>query len=80
MKSSVVIASAILTLGTAISIQFAGADTLQANCEVRKNGETKQGKSGACSWCLVTKHFLMAIFPPRRTPGIGISRSEIFVI
>jgi hypothetical protein len=50
MKASVVIASAILTLGTAISIQFAGADTLQANCEVRKNGETKQGKSGACSF------------------------------
>ena len=50
MKVSVVIASAILALGLAMSIQFAEADTRQANCEVRKNGETKQGKSGACSF------------------------------
>ena len=33
-----------------MSMQFAEADTRQANCEVRKNGETKQGKSGACSF------------------------------
>jgi hypothetical protein len=50
MKASVVMASAILTLGTAVSMQFAQADTRQANCEVRKNGETEQGKSGACSF------------------------------
>ena len=50
MKASVVIASAILALGAAISIQLAEADSRQANCEVRKNGETKQGKSGACSF------------------------------
>ncbi|MBK7904077.1 MAG: hypothetical protein IPJ97_14885 [Proteobacteria bacterium] len=50
MKASVVIATAILALGAAISIQLAEADSRQANCEVRKNGETKQGKSGACSF------------------------------
>ena len=50
MKASVVIASAVLALGAAISMQFAQADTRQANCEVRKNGETKQGKSGPCSF------------------------------
>jgi hypothetical protein len=50
MKASVVIASAILALGTATSIPSAQADTRQANCEVRKNGDTKQGKSGACSF------------------------------
>lgn len=50
MKASVVIASAILTLGTAVSMQFAQADARQVNCEVRKNGETKQGKSGVCSF------------------------------
>ena len=50
MKASIVIAAAILTLGAAISIQVAQADTRQANCEVRKDGEKKKGKSGACTF------------------------------
>ena len=50
MKASIIVAAAILTLGTAVSIQVAQADTRQANCEVRKDGETKKGKSGPCTF------------------------------
>ena len=50
MKVSVVVASAILTMAAALSIPVARADTRQANCEVRKDGETKKGKSGACTF------------------------------
>jgi hypothetical protein len=50
MKVSVVVASAILAMGAVLSIQVARADTRQADCEVRKDGETKKGKSGACTF------------------------------
>ena len=36
-------------LGAAISVQVAQADTRHADCEVRKDGEKKKGKSGACT-------------------------------
>lgn len=50
MKSSIIIAAAILTMGAATSIQVAKADTRQADCEVRKDGEKKKGRSGACTF------------------------------
>lgn len=50
MKVSVVAASAILAMGAVLSIPVARADTRQANCEVRKDGETKKGKSGPCTF------------------------------
>jgi hypothetical protein len=50
MKASVTIASAILALAAVLSIQVALADTRQANCEVRKDGEKKKGKSGTCTF------------------------------
>ncbi|MDH4166792.1 MAG: hypothetical protein OEY13_14260 [Gammaproteobacteria bacterium] len=50
MKAPIIIAAAILALGAAISIQVAQADTRRANCEVRKDGEKKKGRSGACTF------------------------------
>jgi hypothetical protein len=37
-------------MGAVLSIQVARADARQADCEVRKDGETKKGKSGACTF------------------------------
>jgi hypothetical protein len=50
MKSSkaLVALATILALGTAVSV--ARADSSEANCQVRKDGETKQGRSGPCTF------------------------------
>jgi hypothetical protein len=48
MKASSAIAISLLALGVASYAQRAQADTTDANCEVRKDGEKMKGKSGPC--------------------------------
>jgi uncharacterized membrane protein len=50
MKSSklLVALATVLALGTGVSV--ARADSSEANCQVRKDGETKQGRSGPCTF------------------------------
>ena len=50
MKAPVLIASAILALSASVWLQVARADARPADCEVRKDGEKKKGRSGACTF------------------------------
>jgi hypothetical protein len=50
MKASSAIAISLLALGIASYAQMAQADTADANCEVRKDGEKMKGKSGPCTF------------------------------
>ena len=50
MKTLVALSTSLLLLGTAALSQKAAADTAEATCEVRKDGETKAGQSGACTF------------------------------
>jgi hypothetical protein len=49
MKRVTTACVAILALGTAAPFAPALADSIQAMCEVRKEGDTKQGASGPCT-------------------------------
>jgi hypothetical protein len=50
MKTFVALSTSLLLLGTAALSQTASADTAEATCEVRKDGEVKAGQSGACTF------------------------------
>jgi hypothetical protein len=49
MKTLVALWTSLLLLGTAVLPPNAAADTAEATCEVRKDGEAKAGQSGACT-------------------------------
>jgi hypothetical protein len=50
MKALVALSTSLLFIGTAALTQTASADTAEATCEVRKDGEAKAGQSGACTF------------------------------
>jgi hypothetical protein len=50
MKTLVALWTSLLLLGTAVLPPNAAADTAEATCEVRKDGEAKAGQSGACTF------------------------------
>lgn len=50
MKSIPTVALAVLALGGATWASYAHADSTDAKCEVRKDGETKSGTKGPCTF------------------------------
>ena len=50
MKALVAYSTSLLLLGTVALSPTAAADTAEATCEVRKEGEAKAGQSGACTF------------------------------
>ena len=50
MKTSTILSVSLLAAGCAVWSGAALADSTAANCEVRKDGETQQGKSGPCTF------------------------------
>jgi hypothetical protein len=50
MKALVAFLTSLLLLGTVALSQTAAADTAEATCEVRKEGEAKAGQSGSCTF------------------------------
>jgi len=50
MKKSAVLAAVALVLTITVYTQAARADTREANCEVRKDGDKQKGKSGHCTF------------------------------
>jgi hypothetical protein len=50
MKTTTICSLALAALLGATSIQVARADTAEATCEVRKDGEKQGGKSGPCTF------------------------------
>jgi hypothetical protein len=50
MKTFVALATSLLLVGAVTAPTAARADTAEAECEVRKDGETKQGRSGVCTF------------------------------
>jgi hypothetical protein len=50
MNALVALSTSLLFIGTAALTQTATADTAEATCEVRKDGEAKAGQSGACTF------------------------------
>jgi hypothetical protein len=50
MKATAILLFSILALGLAGYVHPAQADSTQANCEVRKDGEKQKGKSGPCTF------------------------------
>ncbi len=50
MKALVAFSTSLLLLGTVALSPTAAADTAEATCEVRKDGEAKAGQSGACTF------------------------------
>ena len=50
MKKFVAFSTSLLLLGTGPLSPTATADTAEATCEVRKDGEAKAGQSGACTF------------------------------
>jgi len=50
MKSTTVLSAFVLALAMSGWTHFAKADSLAANCEVRKDGEKQKGKSGPCTF------------------------------
>jgi hypothetical protein len=50
MKTTTICSLALAALLGATSIQVARADTAEATCEVRKDGDKQKGKSGPCTF------------------------------
>lgn len=50
MKKSVLVSAAIVVLAMAAFASPVRADSAEAMCEVRKDGETKRGRSGPCTF------------------------------
>ena len=50
MKASTVLSAPFLALAMAGWTHIAAADSMQASCEVRKDGEQKKGQSGPCTF------------------------------
>ena len=50
MKIWLAFSTSALLLGALAAAQIANADTAEANCEVRKDGERQGGKSGPCTF------------------------------
>jgi hypothetical protein len=50
MKALVAFSTSLLLLGAVALSPTASADTAEATCEVRKDGEAKAGQSGACTF------------------------------
>ena len=50
MKTLAALSTSLLLLGTVALSPTAAADTAEATCEVRKDGEAKAGQSGACTF------------------------------
>ena len=50
MKTSTFLSAVTLTLSIIVCIQTARADTRDATCEVRKDGDKQKGKSGPCTF------------------------------
>jgi len=50
MKASTVLSTALLALGATVWTHPVQADSMQASCEVRKDGEKQKGKSGPCTF------------------------------
>ena len=50
MKASTVLSTALVALGATVWTHPAQADSMQASCEVRKDGEKQKGKSGPCTF------------------------------
>lgn len=50
MKTFAALATSLLLIGAVTAPPAARADTAEAECDVRKDGETKQGQSGACTF------------------------------
>jgi len=50
MKTLAALSTSLLLLGTVALSPTAAADTAEATCEVRKDGEAKAGPSGACTF------------------------------
>jgi hypothetical protein len=50
MKTSTVVSTIVLSLAFAFCTPAAQADTREATCEVRKDGDKQKGKSGPCTF------------------------------
>jgi hypothetical protein len=50
MKTPTIFSAVALALAIAVCTQAAQADTREATCEVRKDGEKQKGKSGTCTF------------------------------
>jgi hypothetical protein len=50
MKARLAFSTSLLLLGAVVVPQTARADTVDANCEVRKDGDKQKGKSGPCTF------------------------------
>jgi hypothetical protein len=50
MKKSVLLSSSLVVLAMCGMTSPASADSADANCQVRKDGQTKQGQSGPCTF------------------------------
>jgi hypothetical protein len=50
MKAKIVLSAALAAVTAIGAVSIARADSMDAMCEVRKDGDTKQGASGPCSF------------------------------
>jgi hypothetical protein len=50
MKKSVLLSASLVAISLSGWLAAAHADSAEANCQVRKDGETKQGQSGPCTF------------------------------
>jgi hypothetical protein len=50
MKTTTSLAAALVALACGLGAGSASADTAEASCQVRKDGDTKQGASGPCTF------------------------------
>ena len=71
MKKSVLLSASLVALSLSGWLSAAHADSADAMCQVRKDGETKQGQSGPCTFSqrqgLNTDHGLR---PQHRAPSL----------
>ena len=51
MKKSAFLSACLVAIGLSGWLSTAHADSAEAFCEVRKDGEVKQGWSGPCTFC-----------------------------
>ncbi len=50
MNKAVLLSASLVAISLSGGLSAARADSAEANCQVRKDGETKQGKSGPCTF------------------------------
>jgi len=50
MKASMILCVSLLAIGMAAGVSIARADSTDATCEVRKDGDKQKGKSGPCTF------------------------------